>query len=596
MISFNFYCRVPDDISSLHNEQLSLSQDRIHGILSDDDKQTMSTIACGFISNEDDASCFKKPKCEESSQSTVVASFSCAAKTSEPDFTTEILQYDDAIMEIEQTGVESTVGRPDSAETIIEEAPSQFRPVRKRKKPSSVEGDDITVKGMVKLQNKKRKQILGTDDNGGSGMQLHLSDDNIKEKVSVSLSSRLAAQKRKGEALVSTIRSLRWLESDDAAEKDPTGLRMLAGLGRRFNKSLDRRSPSISNTIKALCLTFQNVNGSDNVANKIKTLPTNLHRFLVFWYRRIQLLSQRRAEAEQWACDVRDEMLLAYSNVSSCRHSERWSKIYYSSAPPPESFNLKQDTNMLRSQGAQGLLEIARKRGIHMRARTLLEKCIDEIHEWSTSVQQLMSFKDRRHSGSDEAMNSLPTLAGLKLIISKGELLPCDRPELAYLREELKKANFWLARFQQTGLGGFAFTDGQSTTDCSVGNLQALVDESRSLLVDVGTELLAISQASRKYCLCRQPYHGNMIGCDGKYGKNTCDEWYHFQCVGLTEAQAEKLDSYVCLRCSLNQSFRNSARIVAQITNRWCGSTSYDSTAASKNRESKKSKVSFMIF
>jgi hypothetical protein len=34
------------------------------------------------------------------------------------------------------------------------------------------------------------------------------------------------------------------------------------------------------------------------------------------------------------------------------------------------------------------------------------------------------------------------------------------------------------------------------------------------------------------YCICRQPFNRPMIGCDGP----SCDiEWYHLDCIGLSE-------------------------------------------------------------
>ena len=56
----------------------------------------------------------------------------------------------------------------------------------------------------------------------------------------------------------------------------------------------------------------------------------------------------------------------------------------------------------------------------------------------------------------------------------------------------------------------------------------------------------------------------HQIGCD------ECDDWYHFQCVGLTQMQADKADKWICIRCNLRNSFRQTANLVAQVTNRWC--------------------------
>jgi hypothetical protein len=53
------------------------------------------------------------------------------------------------------------------------------------------------------------------------------------------------------------------------------------------------------------------------------------------------------------------------------------------------------------------------------------------------------------------------------------------------------------------------------------------------------------NESDEVYCLCRRPQQGDepMIGCD------VCDEWYHFECVGLTLQDAQLIDRYVCPVC-----------------------------------------------
>ena len=48
------------------------------------------------------------------------------------------------------------------------------------------------------------------------------------------------------------------------------------------------------------------------------------------------------------------------------------------------------------------------------------------------------------------------------------------------------------------------------------------------------------------YCVCRRPHSTNefMIQCD------RCDEWYHGECIGVTEADADEIDEYECFLCS----------------------------------------------
>ncbi|RUO95497.1 hypothetical protein BC936DRAFT_143904, partial [Jimgerdemannia flammicorona] len=48
------------------------------------------------------------------------------------------------------------------------------------------------------------------------------------------------------------------------------------------------------------------------------------------------------------------------------------------------------------------------------------------------------------------------------------------------------------------------------------------------------------------YCLCRTPYDPLrfMIGCDG------CDQWFHGECVGVSESESELVDMYYCPDCT----------------------------------------------
>ena len=47
------------------------------------------------------------------------------------------------------------------------------------------------------------------------------------------------------------------------------------------------------------------------------------------------------------------------------------------------------------------------------------------------------------------------------------------------------------------------------------------------------------------YCICKTPYDASrfMVGCD------ICSNWFHVDCVGLTEVQAKKADQYICPNC-----------------------------------------------
>ncbi|GAB0089853.1 nucleosome-remodeling factor subunit NURF301 [Sergentomyia squamirostris] len=58
------------------------------------------------------------------------------------------------------------------------------------------------------------------------------------------------------------------------------------------------------------------------------------------------------------------------------------------------------------------------------------------------------------------------------------------------------------------------------------------------------------------YCLCRQPYDESQfyICCD------KCQDWFHGRCVGILQSEAEFIDEYICPNCTKNNSV-NSANM-----------------------------------
>uniref|UniRef100_A0AAR2JA20 Bromodomain PHD finger transcription factor n=1 Tax=Pygocentrus nattereri TaxID=42514 RepID=A0AAR2JA20_PYGNA len=54
---------------------------------------------------------------------------------------------------------------------------------------------------------------------------------------------------------------------------------------------------------------------------------------------------------------------------------------------------------------------------------------------------------------------------------------------------------------------------------------------------------------TKLYCVCKTPYDESKfyIGCD------LCSNWYHGECVGITEKEAKKMDDYICTECKRAQ-------------------------------------------
>lgn len=50
------------------------------------------------------------------------------------------------------------------------------------------------------------------------------------------------------------------------------------------------------------------------------------------------------------------------------------------------------------------------------------------------------------------------------------------------------------------------------------------------------------------YCLCRKPYDESQfyICCD------KCQDWFHGRCVGIVQSEADNIDEYICPKCQQN--------------------------------------------
>ncbi|XP_033239480.1 CXXC-type zinc finger protein 1 isoform X1 [Drosophila pseudoobscura] len=68
-----------------------------------------------------------------------------------------------------------------------------------------------------------------------------------------------------------------------------------------------------------------------------------------------------------------------------------------------------------------------------------------------------------------------------------------------------------------------------------------------------------LKQEDQAYCICRTSDCSRfMIGCDG------CEEWYHGDCIGITEKEAKHIKQYFCRRCKQeNPELQTIFRLVA---------------------------------
>ncbi|KAJ8318671.1 hypothetical protein KUTeg_003762 [Tegillarca granosa] len=65
----------------------------------------------------------------------------------------------------------------------------------------------------------------------------------------------------------------------------------------------------------------------------------------------------------------------------------------------------------------------------------------------------------------------------------------------------------------------------------------------------ISTGAKGINPKEKLYCVCRTPYDDTKfyIGCD------LCSNWFHGSCVNISESKAKTIDSYVCIDCKQQQ-------------------------------------------
>ena len=129
-----------------------------------------------------------------------------------------------------------------------------------------------------------------------------------------------------------------------------------------------------------------------------------------------------------------------------------------------------------------------------------------------------------------------PTMQEAKDLYEDGEKLHLECEELKVLRTAIRSARAWAGRVKRCriDLGG-----------SNSNNVSKLINEYDSLQISMPEEFLRLNQVMKGYCLCRQPYDGFMIGCDG------CSEWYHGPCIGVSELQDDRYNQFLCVCCCM---------------------------------------------
>ncbi len=147
------------------------------------------------------------------------------------------------------------------------------------------------------------------------------------------------------------------------------------------------------------------------------------------------------------------------------------------------------------------------------------------------------------------------SLSEARTKLDAGNRLKFTCSEYRDLRKAYQTAKAWSKRVKKSGL---------DEGSAHIYKIKELINEHDSFLISMPEEIEALNQALCAYCICRRPYEGFMIGCDD------CEEWYHGPCIGVSQAQGNKIDKYLCVRCCVKKVYKHSCFSIAAVVRKWC--------------------------
>ncbi|XP_036395665.1 nucleosome-remodeling factor subunit BPTF isoform X4 [Megalops cyprinoides] len=127
------------------------------------------------------------------------------------------------------------------------------------------------------------------------------------------------------------------------------------------------------------------------------------------------------------------------------------------------------------------------------------------------------------------------------------------KKDLSKLRKEKEKAQAAASQAAATAAQAVALTSAV-TSPSSTHKRKREDDKDHTPTKPKKKKMISTTSKDAKkdtklYCICKTPYDESKfyIGCD------LCTNWYHGECVGITEKEAKKMDDYICNECKRAQ-------------------------------------------
>lgn len=277
--------------------------------------------------------------------------------------------------------------------------------------------------------------------------------------------------------------------------------------------------------------------GNDTDEKKLlSNVERSLSTFILHDVQRLEILRTHRNKFYKWCEEVNKAYTEGDKKVTLdvLRTLAEESSIYPQSKlslPPFSHHCLIQFEYLIPSFSSTGAETVKQVR-----------KDASNAAEWAKSVGEMMSL-GKKFSLS-EAKSKLDLATRLKFTC----------PEYKELKSSYQSAKTWAKKVKKSGL---------NEGSAQIYKIKELIREHDSFHISMPEEIEALKSAMCSYCICRRPYEGFMIGCDD------CEEWYHGHCIGVSQAQGNRIDKYLCIRCCVKKVYKHSSSIVASVVRKW---------------------------